>query len=177
MLRSPQMVFKNLKPQIADAIKESCYTSEVRLYNIAHAVNDIKTFGFVYGAESVQDFSKIVDQTINASVGVGCDLSVVVKGIFLGAFRASPFDRSQTDKTFRLLIGTILEPIFRYNGDILQTIGGILSASLMISKEYKLNSVEFQEIAKKEIIFSAQALNAKFAEDIKGSLLNSDDLL
>ena len=123
------MTYKNLKPQIANAIKESCRTMDMRVNNIANEVQNIPTFSVEPGVEIAQSLNKIIDQTIHDAVGLGCDLSIIVKGIMLGSFRSSPFMRQEAHKTIRILIKETLHASFKYDGDIIQAIDGYLSFS------------------------------------------------
>jgi len=170
-----RMAFKDLKSQIANAIKESCYYTEVRLYNIAHGVHHIPTFSLVPGQELAQDLIKIIDVTIKDSVGVGCDLSIIVKGILLGAFRAFPFIRQEAQMTIRLLANEILKPVFKYKGDTKEAIEGLLSGTITITKEFKLNVLETIVVAREDILSSAQAISPQFADEIKEIFLNLND--
>lgn len=167
--------FKNLKPHIAEAIKESCYYSDVRLYNIANEVHNIETFSFADEGELALDLSKIIDKTIKDSVGLGCDLSIIAKGIFLGAFRASPFIHQEAPMTIRLLINEILKPVFKYKGDAAETIKGVLSAIIIVAKEFNFNAQEALNGAREDILSTAKTLSPAFADDIKKALSNSDD--
>ena len=171
---APKITFKNLKPQIANAIKESCYRTDVRLYNIANEVHKIATFSVEPGVEIAQGLSKIIDQTVKESVALDCDLSVIVKGILLGAFRASPFMLQEAHKTFRILINEVVQSIFKYKGDVKQVIEGVLAGVLIIAQEFKLNENEALIIAREDILSSAKALNSKFADDIKEALPSLD---
>ena len=172
----PKITFKNLKPQIADAIKESCYRIDARFYNIANEVRNIVTNSIEPGVEIAKDLSKIIDKTIKDSVVVGCDLSVIVKGILLGAFRASPFMREEAHKTIRILIDEILRAVFECKGDIKQTVEGLLAGIVILSREFKLNTQEALIIAKEDILSSAKEIGPQFADDVKQVLPNLNDL-
>jgi len=169
------MTFSNLKPLIADAIKESCYRLDARLYNIANEVHQIETYSIKPGIDVGYGLSKIFDQTVKDSIGVGCDLSVIVKGLLLGAFRASPFVRQEAHKTICVLSDQILKVTFKYKGDVKPTIEGILSAVIILAKEFKLNSFEASIMAKENILSSAKAIDLKLANEIVKLLLHSDD--
>ena len=54
MAQFDKIVFKNLKPHIADAIKESCYRTDVRIYNIANDVHRTLTYSLEPGVEHGQ---------------------------------------------------------------------------------------------------------------------------
>ena len=167
-----KMNFKNLKPNIADAIKESCYTTDARLYNIANEVNNIETFSVEPGVEIAKGLTSIIDKTIKGAIELDCDLSVIVKGILLGAFRASPFMREEAHKTIRLLIKEILQSVSKYNGNVKQTSEGIFTGIVVIAREFKLNAQEVLIIAKEDTLSCAQGINPKFADDIKAVLPN-----
>jgi hypothetical protein len=166
---------KNIKPHIADAIKESCYRIDARLYNIANNVHNILTTSVEPGVEIAKDLSKIIDKTIKESIDLGCDLSVIVKGILIGTFRASPFIHQEAHKTIRILIEEILQPVFKYKGDIKQMVEGVLAGIVVIAREFKLNTQEALVVAKEDILSSAKAKDPKFADDIKEILPSLDD--
>jgi len=170
-----KMTFKNLKPAIADAIKESCYKTDARIYNIANEVRQIATFSVEPGVEIADGLAKIVDKTVKDAVGVGCDMSVIVKGILLGAFRASPFIREEAHKTIRILIDEILQSIKKHNGDVKQAVEGILTAIVIIAREFKLNMQEALIITKEDILSSAQSKGPEFADEVKAALPNLDE--
>jgi len=172
---SPKPTFKDLKGHVANAIKESCYRTDARLYNIANQVHLIHTFSVEPGVELVEGLTKIIDKTIKESLALDCDLSVIVKGILLGAFRANPSIPQEAHKSIRLLVHEIIQPIFKYKGDIHQMIEGIWAAIIIIADEFKLNKIEALNIVREDILSSANALNSKFADDIKEALPNSDD--
>jgi hypothetical protein len=175
MKSSSKMTFKNLKPHIADAIKASCYRTDARLYKIANEVHHILTYTVEPGVEIVEGLSKIIDKTIKESVAIGCDLSVIVKGILLGTFRSSPFIPQEAHKTIRILITEILKSVFKYKGDVKQLIEGVLAAIVIISKEFKLNEQEALIIIREDMVASASTLDAKFADDIKEGLPKFDE--
>jgi hypothetical protein len=169
-----KMAFKDLKPHITEAIKQSCYRTEARLYNIANGVNEIPTFSVEPGVEIVLDLSKIIDKTIEDSIKVDCDLSVISQGILLGAFRSSPFVRAESQKTIRILVDRILHPVFKYKGDLKMVIEGLLSAILVIAMEFKLNPHESVNWVKEDILISAKGIDSKFSNDIKEILSTLD---
>ncbi len=84
------------------------------------------TMGTEPGVDTTEGLSKIIDKIIKDSVGLGCDLSVIVKGILLGAFRSRPFIAHEAHKTIHILVKEILQPIFKYKGDIKQGIEGVI---------------------------------------------------
>ena len=149
MPRFEKTSYTNLKPQIADAIKESCYKTDARLYNVANEVHNIETFSVEPGVEVAEGLSKIIDKTIKESIDVGCDISVITKGILLGAFRAGPFMRDEAHKTIRILIEEIFKFTHKYNGDTKQAIEGLLAGIVILSKEYKLNVQEALKIERR----------------------------
>ena len=164
--------FSNLKGNIADAIKESCYRIDARIYNIANDVHRIVTFSVEPGVEIVQDLTKIIDRTINDSIVIGCDLSVIVKGLMLGIFRASPFVRAEAHKTIRLLVVEILQPVLKYKGDLNEAIGGILTAIVIIAFEFKLNTQEALSVAKEDILLHAREQSPQSADLITEIITN-----
>ena len=107
--------FKDLKSQISNAIKESCYVTDARLFNIANQVHDIQTSNVEPGVDNALGLSKIIDKTIKESLALDCDLSVIVKGILLGAFRAGPSMPSEARNTICILIAQIFQAIFSLN--------------------------------------------------------------
>ena len=50
-------------------------------------VHAIQTHTIEPGTELAEGLSKIIDKTIKDGVGLSCDLSIIVKGILLGAFQ------------------------------------------------------------------------------------------
>jgi hypothetical protein len=171
---SVRMTFKDLKPRIADAIKESCYRTDLRIYNIANEVHGIRTTSVQPGVEIAEGLSKIIDKSIKNSVDIGCDLSVIIKGILLGAFRASPFIREEAHKTIHILIVEILHSVFKYKGDTKRAIEGILTAIVIIAREFKLNVQEALTVAKEDITSSTKETSPEFTESIKEALLHLD---
>lgn len=169
-----KLPFNDLKPHIAEAIKESCYKTETRLYNIANEVPNIQTFSVEPGVEIVLDLVRIIDKTIEDSVAVGCDLSVITKGLLLGAFRASPFVRAESHKTIRLLIDKILQSTYKHKGDVEQVIVGIIAAIMTVSVEFKFYTREALVSAREDILICAQSIDPKFNADIKEILSKLD---
>jgi len=164
---SEQVKFNNLKPEISDAIKQSCTAFDARYYNIANQVHHIATFSPEPGVEMAKGLSKIIDQTIKDAVSLGCDLSVIGKGIMLGAFRSSPSIRQEAHKTVRLLIFEILESVLKYKGDVKEIIEGIMSAIIIMANEFKLNPAEAMVIAREDILSSTKSLDNKMVDEIK----------
>jgi hypothetical protein len=177
MESSKKITFKGLKPNIVKAIKESCYRFDARLYNIANEVQNILTYSLESGVENTEGLLKIIDKTVKESVGVGCDLSVIAKGILVGTFRSCPSVFPEAQKTIHLLINELLQSVFTYKGDVKQTIEGLLTGIVIISNEYKFNVQEALMVAREEILSSAKALDPKFADDIKEVFPNLDDSL
>ncbi len=68
MQSQKQITFSNLKPNISDAIKESCPTSDAVIYKIADEVSHIKTVTVEPGVEIAQGLAMIIDSTIRADV-------------------------------------------------------------------------------------------------------------
>jgi len=162
-----RIVFKDLKPRIADAIKESCYKTDARLYNIANEVHRIVTMSVEPGVEIAEGLTKIIDKTVKESISVGCDLSVIAKGILLGAFRASPFVAQEAHKTIRILIREVLQSVYKYKGDTKQAVEGLLAGIVIVAHEFKLNSHEALVVAQEDIFSCANQLSPQFAEQIK----------
>ena len=175
MESSQKISFNKLKSHIIDAIKESCYRFDGRLYNVANQINKIQVSRVEAGFDTMQDLSKIIDKTIKDSVVMGCDLSVIIKGIFLGAFRSSPFKPKEEQKIIHALVAEILPPIFKYKGDVKQTIEGLFAAVVIISYEYNLNAQETLVVTKEEVLLSAKGINPAFTDHIKEVLPKSDD--
>jgi len=167
-----RLAFKGLKFHIAKAIKESCNRTEVRVYNIANEVPNIVTFSLESGIEMEQDLAKIIDKTIKSSIDVGCDLSVIAKGILLGSFRSRPFVRHEAPTTIRMLMDEIFRHSLRYKGDTKQVVEGILAAVVIIANEYKLNAKEAVVVARQDMVSSAKEIDSKFADEIQGLLTN-----
>ena len=172
---------KNLKAHIVDAIKESCYSTDLRLYNVANEVYQIVTSSYgladdmvdsyTIGSSNpgvVNDLLKIINQTIQNSIAVDCDLSVVVKGLFLGAFRARIFVKEGAHKDTRIMIRETLQTVFKYKGDKVQMVEGLLAAFYVIAKEFKLDTHDFLNLIKEDILSCAASIDPKFGEDIKG---------
>jgi len=167
MKMNSELKFKELKGHIAGAIKESCHTTDVILYRIANEVHHIDTYSVEPGVEIAQGLTRIIEGTIKDSVALGCDLSRVVKGILVGAFRSSQSMRLEAHKTIRLLVHEVLKPTFKYHGSPKQMIEGIMSGIMIISKEYGLNVEEAMVVAKENILSSAKSIDPQFEEEIK----------
>jgi len=177
-----------LKAHIVDAIKESCYTTDLRLYNIANEVFQIPTSSYgladdmvdsyTIGSSNpgiVNDLLKIISQTVQNAIAVDCDLSVIIKGLFLGAFRARVFVKEGAHKDTRIMIRETLQTVFKYKGDEKQMVEGLLAAFYTIAKEFKLETHEFLILIQEDILSIAESINPKFAEDIKGIFPNLDN--
>jgi len=181
-MSSFRIIFKDLKPNIANAIKESCIRTEVRIYNIANDVQNTMTmrsmdnYSLATGSDTTQDLAKIIDRTVKDSVGVGCDLSVIVKGLMLGAFRAWPFIREDALKIIKVVIKDIVQTIFNHKGNIKEMIEGLLTAVVMIAMEFKLNVQETLTFAKGYILIAAKEVDLKYSEEITQALPNLDGL-
>jgi len=174
---SKDVKFKNLKPHIADAIKESCYRTDARFYNIANEVHNIVTFSLEPGVEIAEGLSKIIDKTIRESVALGCDLSIIVKGILIGTFRSTPSIAQEAHKTIRILITEILQSVFKYKGNLKETIDGILSAIIVAAHESKLNTQEAVVIVREDILSSAKEISPEFGDNVKEALHASNNSL
>ncbi len=157
----------NLRPDITDAIGESGVTVDAVIYKIADEVQHIKTVTVEPGAEIARGLLTVIDGTIKDSVSSGCDLSVVTKGILIGAFSSSHSIQLEAHKTIRLLVQEILQPIFKYNGDSRQAVDGLLAAMVIIAKRRKFNIQEALIIIVDDILFSAEKIDPKFAEKVK----------
>jgi hypothetical protein len=167
--------FKDLKAQVARAIKESCYRTDARLYNVANQVNSITTYALDAGNETVEGLTKIVDKTIKESVALDCDLSVIVKGILLGSFRSNPSIPEQSREIIHILIKEILQPVYKYKGDIKEAIEGILAATVILAGEYKFDQKKNLDIVRENISAVSKALDPVFADEINKFLPQSDD--
>ena len=175
MVNTPNITFKNLKVHISEAIKESCYRLEVRIYNIARDVLTIPTFSSESGIEVADGFLKIISRTIKDSVALGCDEDVIVKGIMLGAFRAA-LARQESQKTIRYMITEIIKVSINSKADIKKVIEGILASIVVISREFKQNAEELLILAKEDIVTSAGAIGYKFTDEMKDVLSNSNGM-
>jgi len=170
-----KMAFNNLKPHISDAIKESCYRSDVRLYNIANEVQKIAIFSLEQGVENSHDLSMIIDKTIKDSVELGCDLSVIAKGILIGTFRSSASKRSEAPQVMRVLINEILQYVSKYKGDMKETVEGIVGGSVNIATQFQLNLPQTVVTTREDLLTSAGSISPKLAEEIKEYLSSIDD--
>jgi len=150
MESSPKAIFKDLQPNIADAIKESCSTSDAIVLKIVDEVNRIKTVGVEPGVEIAQGLSMIINTTIKSSVRLGCDLSVIAQGIMIGAFR-SRLIQLEAHKTIRLLVREIIGAVSNCKGDLKKTVDGLLAGITVIAREHKLNEQEALVVAKEDI--------------------------
>jgi len=169
------LVFNNLRPHISDAIKESCYRSDVRLYNIANEIQNIAIFSLQQGVENSQDLAIIIDKTIKDSVEVGCDLSVIVKGLLIGTFRSSASMRSEAPQVMKVLINTILQHVSKYKGDIKETVEGLVGGSVNVATQFKLNLPQMVVSTREDLLSSAGSISPKLADDVKELLSTIDD--
>lgn len=164
-----QITFSNLKPNISDAIKESCPTTDAVAYKIADKIAQIKTVTIEPGVEIAQGLSMIIDTVIRSSVCLGCDLSVIARGILIGAFRSRSI-QLEAHKTIRLLVQEIIQAVFYYKGDIKRAVDGLLAGSVVIAREHKLNEQESLIITAENILNFSKAANSQFAQDIKAAM-------
>lgn len=169
MQSQEQITFSNLKPNIADAIKESCPTADAIIYKIADELGHIKTVTVEPGVEIAQGLSMIIDTTIRSSVCLGCDLSIITQGILVGSFRSRSI-LLEAHKTIHLLIQEIIQAVFYYKGDIKKTVDGLLTGIVAIAKEHKLNEQEALIIATENILIYSKTTNSQFAQDIKAAI-------
>ena len=170
------MILNNLKAHISEGIKESCYKSDARLYKIANEVQNIGTFSYTPGVDVLDGLIKIVDKTIKEAQGIGCDLSVIIKGILIGSFRSVPFSAASAYDTLRILIKEVIQPVYKHKVDVKQAVEGLLAGIIIIANEHGLNIKEALTFAQEDILISANAIDAKFADDIKGAFPNLDEL-
>jgi hypothetical protein len=173
MPEQAQMTFNNLKPNISNAIKESCPTTDGVIYKIADGISQIRTVSIEPGVEIAQGLSMLIDTIIRSSVCLGCDIAIIVKGILVGSFRSRNVEL-EAHKTIHLLIQEIMQAVFCYNADVKQMVNGILSGIVAVAQEHKLNAEEALLIAKENILVYANAENSKFAKAIKLAIVEGD---
>ena len=169
--------FKDLKVHIAEAIKGSCYRTDARIYNIANDVPLITTFCVEKGVEAAEGLTKIIDKTIKESVILDCDLSVIVKGILIGTFRSTPFERDEAFLIIQVPIKEILQAVYKYKGNVKQVTEGIMAAIVVLSREFKLDVIKMLSSAKEDTLTFANTLNSEFADAIKEALPKTDGLV
>jgi len=170
MENSFQDTLNNLKAHLALGIKESCITTDLRIYNVANGIHDIIILNRLHG-DAVRDaLPKIFDKSIKESIDLGCDLSIIVKGLMLGAFRGSPFVRDDANKKLQTLIELNLRNVLLHKGEIKDAVQGILAATLIISNQFKLDAHQGLTKAKEVIIAFVQKEDPKILDKIKESL-------
>lgn len=138
MQSKEQMVFKNLKPNISVAIKESCTTEDEVVYKIADQVEHINTETVEPGLEIVMNLSTIIDKSIKDAIRLGCDLSIISQGILIGAFRSRSI-QLEAHKTIRMLVQEIVGAAFNHKGNLKRAVDGLLDGIVIVSKEHQLN--------------------------------------
>lgn len=161
--------FNNLKPSICEAIKESCLTEDLVVYKIADQILHIKTVGVEPGVEITRGLSLVIDTVIKSAVYSGCDLSVIIRGILIGSFRARSVVL-EAHKTIRLLIQEIIQAVFNHKVDVKEALEGILTGIVAIAKEHELNIEEALAISVEEILLFSKTKDTKFAETIKATI-------
>lgn len=167
MKTQKRITFSDLKPHISRAIKESCLTADAVIYKIADETHHIQTVTVEPGVEIARGLSIVIDTTIQVAVHSGCDLSVISKGILIGAFRASRSVLLESHKTIRLLVNEILQSVFKYNGSIKQVIEGLLAAVVIIAKEQGLNVQEALKITAEDMLSAADKINPQFGQNTR----------
>lgn len=163
MASQDPITFTDLKSNISDSIKETCQTSDALICKIADDVHQIHTVSVEPGVEIVQGLSTIIDATVKNAVKSGCDLTAVVQGILIGAFRSNRSIRLEAHKTIHLLIKEITRAVFKYDGDIRQLIDGLLASLVMVADEQKLNTQEILFVGFEDLISSSREINPQFA--------------
>ena len=177
MAFSSNIKYKDLKLHIAYSIKESCYKPDARIYNIANEVNHIETYTLEAGVEFPEGLSKIIEKTIKSSVEVDCDMAVVVKGLMIGAFRASPAGAQESKVLIETLIKELLTCVCKFKGDARKTVEGILAAMIIVAHEFKLNTQETMLLTREQLLTSSQRLDPDFCEQVKSVLPNIEGIL
>jgi len=133
-----QILFRNLKPNISVAIKETCTSGDEIIYKIADQVGSISTMSIEPGVEIAQNLSAIIDTSIKDSIRLGCNLSIIAQGVLIGAFRSRSMQQ-EAHKTIRLLIQEIVGAVLKYKGDTKKAVDGLLDGIVVVSREHKLN--------------------------------------
>jgi len=165
-----QMNFNNLKSNLSNSIKESCLSSDALIYKIADEVHQINTLTVEPGVEIARGLSAIVDTTIGNAARSGCDLTAIIKGILIGAFRSNRSIRSEAHKTIHLLVKEIVEAAFKYNCDVTQLTDGLLAAVVLVAKEQELNAQELLLITFEDVLSSSKELDPGFARKVASKI-------
>lgn len=166
MQSQKEITYSNLKPNISNAIKESCPTADAVIYKIADEVHQIHTMSVEPGVEIAKDLSILIDTTIKGAVNLGGDLSVIIKGILVGAFRSNRSIRQEAHKTMGLLVEETLQSIYKYKGNVSQVIEGFLAGAVIVAKEQNLNVREALIVTVESMILSAKKIGPQFAEGL-----------
>jgi hypothetical protein len=138
MLSEERILFRNLKPNISVAIKETCASDDEITYKIADAVEHINTMSVEPGVEIAKSLSLIIDTSIKDAVRLGCNLSIIAQGILIGAFRSRSM-QLEAHKTIHLLVQEIISAVFKHKGDLKKAVDGLLDGIVIIAKEHQLN--------------------------------------
>jgi hypothetical protein len=161
------IVFNDLKPHITGALKESCQITDAIIHKIADEIHHIETTTVEPGVEMAQGLSKIIDTIIKDSVRLGGDLSIVAKGILIGAFRSNRYMKIEAHKTIHLILQEIVRSVLNCKGDIYRAVDGLLAGIVAIAKEHNLNVQEALIVGTEDILFSIKEIDAKYVNDIK----------
>jgi len=95
IMDNKQVNAATLKENIITTVQESCETTTSTIFKVLDALRNIKPESIAPGVELVDSLKIIIKVTIENAVKHGCDVGVVIKGIIIGAFRSSDFQRQE----------------------------------------------------------------------------------
>ena len=151
-------------------LQEPFPSTDAIIDKIADEVSRLKTGTVEPGVEIARGLSATIDTTIKSSVLSACDLSIISKGIMIGAFRSSHHVLQESHKTIRLLVDEILQSVFKYHADKKQVVGGILAAVVIIAKEKDLNVQEALIVTVEDLSLSADKIDPQFGQEIRRNI-------
>lgn len=149
---------QQLKDHVVQAIENLCSTETDIVYKVIEHVRQSKTVTIEPGVEMVDSLSKIIKELLSEAKKQGCDTRIIIKGIMIGAFRASRSVRSEAHKTIDHLVRHIVSNVIAIGIDP-DAIKALIEGVIVIAKEQKLNVQEAVSEAGTSIILTARSVN------------------
>ncbi len=148
---------EELKQHVMNAIEHLCSTETDIIHKILENVRQSKAASVEPGVEMVDSLAKIIRDLLVEAKNQGCDPSIIIKGIIIGAFRASDSVRMEAHKTIDHLVRQIVSEILSLTID-LDSIKALIEGVIVIAKEQKLNVPEAVSEAGTSIILAVRSV-------------------
>ena len=164
-----------LKSNIAQAMQETCDTLDSVVEKVMGALDEAPSGAIEPGVAFVDSLDKIIRILLQGAVEHHCDIQVVVRGILVGAFRASDTVRQEAHKTLEHLVRLILTAAAALGADIKQVARALMEGVVQIAREEKLNAETALSEAGTSAVLTAASISAGVEREVRETLRKDVD--